>query len=300
MLKQDVLNDFHFLSDYLKKQGKIKNLSRYKEAFSAFLLHADHIKAYDFAAPFCKNKKVLDVGCFMGYGEKILADYAEEIVAIDGDDEALEFARRNNISSNVNFEKANATQLSFSGGTFDVVIAFQLIEHIPLKEVDNFLREVKRVLKTGGSLFITTPNRKFRLLPFQRPFNPEHYQEFTAKELFKTLGNVFDEVQLKGVRAEDWIEQIERKRVGKSPYRVYIRTPLLRFMNIILPVKIKDLLKKIKSQIIFESEEREISDSNYQFNSLFQKFSMQDFYLENQASDKSMDLFAICKKVTSY
>jgi len=33
-------------------------------------------------------------------------------------------------------------------------------------------------------LFITTFNRKFRLLPLQRPFNPEHYQEFTAKKLF--------------------------------------------------------------------------------------------------------------------
>ena len=296
--ENEILEDFHLLSDYLWKTGKVEDLNKYKEDFSAFLLHANHIKAYDFVASFCKNKKVLDIGCFIGYGEARIFSQAKEIIAIDSDDKALEFARRNRLPK-VKFEKVDARRLPFSNETFDIVIAFQLIEHIPLNEVGNFLCEVRRVLKEKGLVFILTPNRKFRLMPFQRPFNPEHYQEFTAKGLLKVLKTNFEDVVIKGTRAKDWIEGIERKRVRKSPFRVYVYDPFYRLLNIILPTRIQNWLKETKSKITKSSgsKNRGIADNNDQiFNNLFQKFSMENFYLENQATDKSMDLFAICKK----
>ena len=296
--ENEILEDFHLLSDYLWKTGKVEDLNKYKEDFSAFLLHANHIKAYDFVASFCKNKKVLDIGCFIGYGEARIFSQAKEIIAIDSDDKALKFARRNRLPK-VKFEKMDARRLPFSNETFDIVIAFQLIEHIPLNEVGNFLCEVRRVLKEKGLVFILTPNRKFRLLPFQRPFNPEHYQEFTAKGLLKVLKTNFEDVVIKGTRAKDWIEGIERKRVRKSPFQAYILTPPYRFLNTVLPMGIKVLLEKIGPIIKSSgSEDKQISGNNDQiFNNLFQKFSMNDFYLESQMIDKSMDLFAICKKL---
>lgn len=295
--ENEVLKDFYLLSDYLKKERKIEDLDKYKKDFSAFLLHANHIKAYDFVAPFCKNKKVLDVGCFIGYGETRIFSQAKEIVAIDSDNKALEFACQNRFIPNVKFRKVNARQLPFSNETFDIIIAFQLIEHIPPHEVGSFLSEVKRVLQRKGSLFITTPNRKFRLLPFQRPFNPEHYQEFTAKGLLKILKTTFKDIQIKGVRAKESIDEIKRKRVGKSPYRAYIRDPLYRFLNTALPTGTKSSLKKIKFKIMQLSQSRRtIPYSADQFNSLFKNFSMNDFYLESQMLDRSMVLFSICRK----
>lgn len=294
--ENEVLKDFYLLCDYLKKERKIEDY-KYRKDFSAFLLHANHIKAYDFVGAFCKNKKVLDIGCFIGYGETRIFSQAKEIIAIDGDDKALEFARQNRFIPNAKFEKVDARRLPFPNETFDIVIAFQLIEHIPPNEVSSFLSEVKRVLKRKGSLFITTPNRRFRLIPFQRPFNPEHYREFTAESLLKILKTTFEGVQIKGIRAEESIEDIERKRVRKCPYRVYIRDPLYRFLNMVLPMEIKGALKKIKFKMMQSSQsESRISDSDDRFNNLFQKFSMDNFYLESQALDKSMDLFAICKK----
>lgn len=295
--KMDILEDFNSLFEYLRKDGKIKDLNSYKKDFSAFSLHANHIKAYDFAAPLCKGKRVLDVGCFIGYGEKVLANYAEEIIGIDSSDKALDTAGKRDIGGNVKFEKVDARRLPFPDESFDITIAFQLIEHIPPKQVNKFLCEAKRVLKKGGLLFITTPNRKFRLLPLQRPFNPEHYQEFTAKRLFKTLKTVFDEVQIKGVRAKEWVEQIERIRVRKSPYKVYIRAPLFRLLTIVCPTGAKTLLEKHKSKRIklYQLKDRMLKNSS-EFDNLFQKFSMDDFFLEERMLDKSMDLFAICKK----
>ena len=60
----------------------------------------------------------------------------------------------------------------------------------------------------------------------------------------------------------------------------------------------KNTLKKINSKIknIFFSNNNKI-DYSLQFNSLYQKFSMDDFYLENHMIDKSMDLFCICNKI---
>jgi len=298
-IENEALKDFYLLADYLKNVGKVKDLERYKKDFSAFLLHADHLKAYDVIAPFCKNKKILDVGCFIGYGERRISSQAKEIIAIDSDDRALEFACQNNFAPNVKFQKVDARKLPFSEGNFGIVIAFHLIEHIPLGEVYSFLDEVKRVLRKDGLLFITTPNRKFRLRAFQRPFNPEHYQEFTAKRLLRILETIFKDIQINGIRAKKWIEEIERERVQKSAYQVYIREPLSRFLNALLPEKTKNLLDNIKSRITKSSRyESIISADNEQFSSLFQEFSMDDFYLEKQKGlvGKSLDLFAICKK----
>lgn len=297
MLKEEVLNEFYFLSDYLEKEGHVKDLNKYKKDFPLFLLHANHIRAYDFVAPFCEGKKVLDIGCFLGHGERSLEQCAAEIIAIDTDENALEFAGQKNIAPSVQFQKADGRQLPFPHETFDIVIAFHLIEHIPPEEVNKFLREVKRVLKSGGSAFVITPNRKVRLLPFQRPFNPDHYQEFTARRFRKTLKSVFDEVEIKAVRAAAWIEQMEKKRVRKSPYRFYVRDPLWPLLKSLVPTRIKTLLNKLKPRRTKRPQPKNILlHSRNEFNNLFQKFNMNDIFLENRMLDKAMGFFAICKK----
>lgn len=289
-VENEVLKDFHLLADYLKKKEKIQDLSKYKNDFSAFLLHAHHIKAYDFIAPFCKNKRILDIGCFIGYGETRIYSQANEIIAIDIDSNALEFARKNRKFQNVEFKDIDVTKLPFSNKTFDIIIAFHVIEHIHPDEVSNFLEEVKRALKKEGLFFIVTPNRRFRLLPFQKPFNPEHYQEFTAKAFKKTLKKTFNNFQIKGFRAAEWIEEIERNRVRISPYRV---------LNTILPKRIINLLKKLKFKLtkLYQNESKKTSVDNNLFSTLFRRFSMDDFYLEEQENliDKSIDIVGICK-----
>jgi len=298
-VENGVLKDFYLLADYLKSEEKIVDINKYKKDFSAFLLHASHIKTYDFIAPFCKDKKILDIGCFLGYGENRIYLEASEIIAIDSDINALKFACKNRKFPNVKFQKVDAKKLPYPNNTFDIVIASQLIEHICPKDINVFLSEVKRVLIKGGLFFVITPNRKFRLLPFQKPFNPEHYQEFTAESLLKTLKTTFNDVQIKGFRAAEWIEEIERNRVRISPYRVYIYYPMYRFLNTILPTGIISLLKKLKFKLIklHQHESKETAVENNLFSNLFRRFSMDDFYLEEQDNfiNKSLNIFGICK-----
>ena len=265
-IENEVLRDFYLLSDYLKSEGKIKDSENYKRDFSAFLSYISHIKAYDFISSFCKNKKLLDIGCFIGYGERWITKQAREIVAIDSNSKAIEFAKQNRNFPNVDFKKIDARKLPFHDETFDIVIAFQLIEHIPPNELSKSLLEVRRVLKMGGIFFITTPNRKFRLLPFQRPFNPEHYQEFQAERLERVLKKIFKEVKIKGIRAKTWIENIEKKRIHISPFRAYIYYPIFRYLNTNLPERLRKSLRGvIKKKYISQNERIE------KFNFLFQK-----------------------------
>jgi hypothetical protein len=101
------------------------------------------------------------------------------------------------------------------------------------------------------------------------------------------------ELKIEGIRAKTWIENIEKERIHKSPFRAYIYYPIFRYLIMNLPERLRKSLREvIKKKYISQNERIE------KFNSLFQKFSMEDFYLENRKNtiDKSMDLFAICKK----
>lgn len=284
--KSDLLNDFLIFTGYLGRKKIVLDSKAYANDFAAFLLHAHHVSPYDLILPCCKDKEILEIGCFLGYGTSRIAKSANKVIAIDSDEDALGFAREHRAGANIVFQKSDARRLPFPDNSFDILIAFQLIEHIPPREVGNFLADSKRVLKKHGLLFILTPNRKFRLLPFQRPFNPEHYQEFTAKKLVKVLETYFDDVEIKGLRAKEWIEEIERRRVRRS-YPVYIKGVIYD----LLPCAVKSMLSKPHSQ----SARPENLDDGL-FEGLFQKFSVSDFFLDGREVDKAMDIMAICKK----
>jgi len=57
---------------------------------------------------------------------------------------------------------ATAMSLPFEGETFDLVTANMVVEHIA--DPGTFLREVRRVLRTGGRLVFHTPNRLYYLI----------------------------------------------------------------------------------------------------------------------------------------
>jgi len=285
------------LGDYFEALGRIEKDSGFKTDFPAFFLHSIHMRTYDFVIPYCRGKKVLDIGCSLGTGEFVLADAAESIIAIDANEKALEFARRSIDKTNVEFMKADARELPFEDESFDIVIAFQLIEHIPPGEVGAFLSEVSRVLKSEGLCLIATPNRKFRLLPFQKPTFKEHYQEFTARNLRRNLKPVFKETQIRAIRASGWLEEIEKRRTRQSPYEVYIKKPFLRLKKSIVRIK-----KKLMPRPVMASKKRPAvtqnvkSENGEEFKRLFERFEPSDIFLKDERLDKSMDLFAVCRK----
>lgn len=99
---------------------------------------------------------LLDVGCGNGLYAFSCQDRCSEVIQVDLED------RRDPQASNFTFYAMNAEDLSSLNGPFDNVIAFDIIEH--LDDDVGFLKEVYRLLGSGGRLFLSVPNYDNQLL----------------------------------------------------------------------------------------------------------------------------------------
>jgi SAM-dependent methyltransferase len=138
-----------------------------------------HEAAYEFVAPLVAGRTVLEVGCGEGYGTDLLARTAQGVLGIDYD--ALTVAHARAAYPAAWFVRANLAALPVPSGSVDVVATLQVIEHV--WNHGEFVRECLRVLRPGGLLLVTTPNRLTFSPGLDKPVNPFHTKEFSASEL---------------------------------------------------------------------------------------------------------------------
>jgi SAM-dependent methyltransferase len=160
------------------------------------LLEAEHLARYRWAGALVEGKRVLDAGCGTGYGSELLArEGAGEVVGVDVDADVIDAASRSD-SHDATFAVADLRELPADLGEFDVVVCFEVLEHIGEPEVA--LDSLASVLRPGGLLVVSSPNRD--VYP---PGNPFHEHEFTPEELAEALSARFAHVRL--VRQQDWL-----------------------------------------------------------------------------------------------
>jgi SAM-dependent methyltransferase len=185
------------------------------------LLLAFHLATYEWAAARTRGGDVLDFGCGTGYGVQVIAPTSHTVTAIDVDVESIAFARTAFPVDNVTYLAIRPVEdedLPFADATFDAVLSFQVLEHVP--DPERYLSECRRVLKPGKPLYLATPNRDARLFWFQRPWNGFHLREYSRSALEKELTRHFVNVELYGMTAErDWIE-IETRRVRRIRWQM--------------------------------------------------------------------------------
>jgi SAM-dependent methyltransferase len=203
-------------SGQIQLQAEEHPLVREAELASSeqIVLHLMHERAYDEAARYCAARTVLDVGCNTGYGAVRLAAHAARVVGVDVSPAAIEEARGRAGADRVEFLVVDGVRLPFEDETFDVVVSFQVIEHIaqPLA----YLREIRRVLRRQGTALFTTPNASFRLDPGMAPWNRFHVREYRPSELRELLEHVFAGAEVKGMFATPELYEVERARVQRS------------------------------------------------------------------------------------
>ena len=145
-----------------------------------------HRRRYEFALPYVTGKRVLDLGCGEGYGSSMLAQKASSVVGVDISEEAVAHASGKYALDNLEFRAMPAERLSFPDGAFDVLVCFEVIEHV--RDHMAVITETRRVLKPGGTLLLSTPNKNVSSPRSPTPLNVFHYHEFTvaeAKDLFR-------------------------------------------------------------------------------------------------------------------
>jgi ubiquinone/menaquinone biosynthesis C-methylase UbiE len=160
----------------------------------------EHIARYEFAARFVGGKKVLDIACGAGYGSAMISEAAKEVIGVDLDKKSIEQARANYKKANLSFISAPAEKIPFPDQYFDMVVSFETIEHLDNDRI--FLSEIKRVLKKGGELIISTPNRKIVscYLIYHQPFNIYHKREYLKNEFINLIKDFFSIKEILGQR----------------------------------------------------------------------------------------------------
>ncbi len=179
-----------------------------REAYAIYVMHA---ASYAFAERFCAQRRVLDLGCGSGYGVGRVASVATRVTGVDVSGEAIAFARAAYLRENVSFEVIDPdAPLPFSDASFDVILSFQVIEHV-VDEL-HYLREARRVLVDGGVLVVITPDRTHRLLPRQRPWNRWHLREYSPESLSSLVARVFEVREVLRMGAPEAVAGIELRR----------------------------------------------------------------------------------------
>ena len=161
-------------------------------------IEIEHYHRYLLARDYCRDKDVLDVASGEGYGAALLAQVARSVTGVELDEAVVEAARREFARPNLSFHAGDARDVPLPDASLDVVVSFETLEH--LREQDRFLAELKRVLRPGGLLVISTPDRDI-YSPLGAPPNPYHVLELTRPEFTSLLGRHFAHSAVAGQRA---------------------------------------------------------------------------------------------------
>jgi len=155
----------------------------------------EHLARYTFASRLARGKRVLDAGCGAGYGSAELAHSAQTVVGVDCAAEAVDHARENYRLPNLWFEQGSCAALPHRDSVFDLVVAFEVIEH--LENWRDFLREARRVLAPSGQFIVSTPNKLYYTESRgAEGANPFHAHEFEFEEFRTELKAIFPYVSL--------------------------------------------------------------------------------------------------------
>lgn len=239
-------------------------------------IHQRLLKAYYEAEPYIEGN-VLEPGCGEGRGINLLASKAQSYMALDKIAEVIDALK-------LQFPTVNFSQMNFppfkgiSDNSYDVVISFQVIEHI--QNDKKFLEEIHRVLKPGGKAVITTPNIKMTLTR-----NPWHIREYTNAELKKLANTIFQHVEMKGIAGNERVmNYYEENKLSVAKFT--------RFDIFNLQYKLPASVLRIPYDILNRVNRKMLQSNN---TSLVTDISHQDYFL-NEESETNLDLFCIMTK----
>ncbi|CDH43065.1 class I SAM-dependent methyltransferase [Candidatus Contendibacter odensensis] len=148
---------------------------------------------YKWVKKYCSGKDVLDIPCGMGWGTSSLTS-AKACTGVDLSEEAIAEARQR-YGNKLRFEIASMAALPFEDRSFDVVSCLEGIEHVPQDVGRKFIDEAFRILRSNGTLLISSPYCKNG----KHSGNPYHVYEYKPDEITSLVENSFSII--------DWFER---------------------------------------------------------------------------------------------
>lgn len=195
----------------------LSNTGERQHADSFDMNALEHLHRYAIAASLCCGHEVLDIASGEGYGSNILAGTAKSVIGVDISEDAIAHSGKKYARHNLRYISGSADRIPLPDHSVDRVISFETLEHHDRHEEMFF--EIKRVLRPGGLLMISTPDK------LNYTDTPKQHNEFHVKELyldeFRALAQRhFRHISMHYQRV-DYIGLIVPESLGNYPFRFF-------------------------------------------------------------------------------
>tara|TARA_Y100000992_G_scaffold297288_1_gene260680 strand:+ start:838 stop:1536 length:699 start_codon:yes stop_codon:yes gene_type:complete len=148
-----------------------------------------------------ENTKILDIGCGGGLLSEELTKKGASVTGIDASEKTIKIAKNHAKENNLKIEYIHTTldqYIKSSKKKFDIVICFELIEHVP--DAAKLIENISSVINKKGYIFLSTINRNILSFIFAKvlaeyvfnivPQGTHQYKRFIKPfELYELLGN---------------------------------------------------------------------------------------------------------------
>ena len=158
--------------------------------------------------PADKNIRILEIGCGMGFALAAMRQWGySSLEGVDTHPDAVESCKAKNLD--VFLVQDTVTFLSQRTRTYDLILALDLIEHLPCIDQLDFARAIQEALAPGGKLICTVPNANSALASRWRYIDWTHHISFTEHSLDFLLHNAgFSDIRI-----------LSSDAGGRFPYR---------------------------------------------------------------------------------
>lgn len=216
---------------------------------------------------------VLEVGCGDGYGTKRLLPLAKTYTGVDKfvSDTVTKLDKLKFIQMNI------PPFTGFADNSFDVVISFQVIEHIQNDAL--YMEEIRRVLKPGGKFIFSTPNKKMSLTR-----NPYHIREYILSD-YQKLCSKYSSYELKGVYGDEKVMDYYQK--NKESVKKITRWDILN-----LQYNLPRFLLKIPYDLANSLNRKKLAENNTE---LTHGITAENYFIA-PATEECLDFYCIAVK----
>jgi len=160
-------------------------------------IQLEHLHRYALACEYVQDKVVLDIACGEGYGSAMLAESAKRVWGVDIAEDIITYAKTKYKKVNLQFKIGSCAEIPLKDSSVDMVVSFETIEHHSQHEA--MMSEVKRVLKPGGAIIISSPD-KHTYSDLRSYDNQYHVKELYYDEFKNLLKVNFNNVVIYGQR----------------------------------------------------------------------------------------------------
>ena len=195
MHNKEQLQENQYVFPYHYLTGIKDDVFKLHEYLPWGLVHYSYIEFVAKKVAELGKRNILDAGCGDGRMIYELRKHSTEssYTGVDISEQALRFARAFNPDATFQVHDILSEPVQ---GNFDLCVSIEVIEHIPPKQVDLYVKHIARSLNERGELVLTTPTTNI-------PVTAKHYQHFTLESLRKHLDKHFDVVEVQYLNIEN-------------------------------------------------------------------------------------------------